>query len=624
VKQLPLIGFDALAHEAAAVNEIKRHKRFTVVIGNPPYSINSCNLQESAVTLVEPFRYVDGEKIQERGALKFETILQDDYVKFWGLGIRILETTPSGIISMISNNGFLTNRVLRGVRKTFLNNFDRVSFFDLHGNRSKGEVCPDGSPDDNVFDINLGVGISILRKTGTARKAGKVELADLWGHRDSKYRMLGNTTVSKTPFEAHLAKPPNYTFVFVDVDIEEEYRSFAALDEAMPFNKAGFVSGRDDFAVDFEFEPLEQRIDDFLDPRNAESTVRERYGIKDAGGYVLAKRRQPALAAKLKAKDIIQRVQQRPFDYRFVAYSEAVLTSPQKAAMNQLIAGDNLAFCLSRGAEIIRGWEHIFCTRALVQHHTVSLKEVNYVFPLNVRVENASFAFSNAKSANFAAQFLKAFAAKLNLSAERTSGLPQGLTSEEIFHYAYAVFHSPGYRSRYAEFLKIDFPRLPLTGNLELFRALARLGGELTALHLLESPMLDQPRTEFFGNPRTEIGRVAWANDTVWIDAPACKKGSAQQPGSTGFKGVLEDVWNFHIGGYQVCQKWLKDRKGRTLSKDDIAHYHKIVVALSETIRIMAEIDQVIDQHGGWPGAFVTVPPDVDTQGDDQDVPPFT
>ncbi len=594
VKQLPLIGFDALAHEAAAVNEIKRHKRFTVVIGNPPYSINSCNLQESAVALVEPFRYVDGEKIQERGALKFETILQDDYVKFWGLGVRILQHTPRGIIGMISNNGFLTNRVLRGVRKTFLNTFNRCTFFDLHGNRSKGEVCPDGSADDNVFDINQGVAISILRNANTPASKSEVELANLWGKRSLKYRTLASSSVSTTTFHSHLPKSPYYAFALVDAGTEDEYRAFVALDEAMPFNRAGFVSGRDDFAVDFDLEPLQQRIDDFLNPKNSDSVIRERYSIKDAGGYILAKRRQPALAARLKAKNIIRRVQQRPFDYRFVAYSEAVLTSPQKAAMNQLAVGDNLAFCLSRGAEIIRGWEHIFCTRALAQHHTVSLKEVNYVFPLSVRVENDSFTFGNAKAPNFAPQFVKAFAERLNLDIDRTSEWSNGLTPEDIFYYAYAVFHSPGYRSRYAEFLKIDFPRLPLTRNLELFRALAKLGGELVALHLLESSKLDKPRAEFIGGRNPEVEKVSWSNSTVWIDKAR----------TIGFRGVPGEGWNFHIGGYQVCEKWLKDRKGRTLSKNDIAHYHKIVIALSETIHLMSEIDKVIERHGGWPGAF--------------------
>jgi predicted helicase len=173
-------------------------------------------------------------------------------------------------------------------------------------------------------------------------------------------------------------------------------------------------------------------------------------------------------------------------------------------------------------------------------------------------------------------------------------GLPQGLTPEDIFHYIYAVLHSPGYRSRYKEHLKMDFPRVPLTGNLELFSALSRLGGDVVAVHLLESPKFDQPVTEFIGRRNPEVEKVSWSKNTVWVD----------QAQTIGFKGVREDLWNFHIGSYAVCEKWLKDRKGRTLSKDDIAHYHKIVVALSETIRLMGEIDEVIEQHGGWPGAF--------------------
>jgi predicted helicase len=172
--------------------------------------------------------------------------------------------------------------------------------------------------------------------------------------------------------------------------------------------------------------------------------------------------------------------------------------------------------------------------------------------------------------------------------------VPEGLTPEDIFYYGYAVFHSPQYRQRYAEFLKTEFPRLPLTGNLTLFRALARLGEELVALHLLESPKLDKPLSTYIGPKNHEVEKSSYSRDTVWIDkAQTC-----------GFRGVPEVVWNFDIGGYPVCEKWLKDRKGRTLSKDDIAHYQKIVAALSETIRLMQEIDEVVEAHGGWPGAF--------------------
>jgi len=212
-----------------------------------------------------------------------------------------------------------------------------------------------------------------------------------------------------------------------------------------------------------------------------------------------------------------------------------------------------------------------------------------------------------------------------------------------VFDYVYAVLHAPGYRSRYASLLKSDFPRLPLTSSLELFRALATLGGELVALHLMESPKLEKYITKFAGKGDSEVakgyprfaplecGREAAAlvpsvNDaskksqgkegaaapSVQSDSFAVALQSASRRGrvhinpTRWFEGVPENVWNFHIGGYQVCEKWLKDRRGRVLSEEDIAHYQKIVVALKETIRLMAEIDTVIEAHGGWPGAFAS------------------
>ena len=233
-----------------------------------------------------------------------------------------------------------------------------------------------------------------------------------------------------------------------------------------------------------------------------------------------------------------------------------------------------------------------------------------FVFPLWLQPDAANSRQSNlldrGMRVNLGSAFLGKLRMALNAKPTDESDMPSGVTAEGIFQYAYAVFYSPTYRARYVEFLKTDFPRLPLTSSIELFRELARLGGTLVSLHLLEAPTLGQPRTKFLGDLKTEISRVAWADNTVWIDAPACRKGASQQPGNVGFEGVPEPVWNFHVGGYQVCEKWLKDRKGRTLSQDDVNHYNKIVVALAETIHMMGEIDKAIDKHGGWPGAFVT------------------
>ena len=270
--------------------------------------------------------------------------------------------------------------------------------------------------------------------------------------------------------------------------------------------------------------------------------------------------------------------------------------------MQHLVRPGNKALMVNRQIRI-NEIQHFLITGCPVDFHVLETAHAAvYVYPLYLRSEKGSLNLHAADRVNLSGAFLREMAGKLNLPQTKPHGLPATLTPEDIFHYIYGVLHSPGYRSRYAEFLKIDFPRLPLTSNLTLFRELSRLGGELTALHLLESPKLDIPTTQFIGHSR-EVVKVGWVDDTVWINAGGKK--AATTAGTCGFQGVPEAVWNFHIGGYQVCEKWLKDRKGRTLSDEDIAHYHKIIIALTETIRLMAEIDEVIETHGGWPGAFI-------------------
>lgn len=255
-------------------------------------------------------------------------------------------------------------------------------------------------------------------------------------------------------------------------------------------------------------------------------------------------------------------------------------------------------------------FKHVQVTRLVPEVICMSPKTSNngFVFPLwlipdPTKLQSGRL-FRGSKYLNFGREFLKKLCTALNSKPSGPFNVPQNISPESIFHYVYTILHSSGYRRRYAEFLKTDFPRLPLPGGLALFNDLAHLGGELVALHLMESPKLEDFITTFLSPKNPEVSRVGWSDDIVWLDAAATKKGQPAKPGTIGFHGVPEAVWNFHIGGYQVCEKWLKDRKGRTLSEDDIVHYQKIVVALNETIRIMKEVDEVIDQHGGWPGAF--------------------
>ena len=599
VKQLPLIGFDALAHEAAAVNEIKRHKRFTVVIGNPPYSGISWNMTEAAQQLVDRYRFVNGEPLGER-----KLWLQNDYVKFLGFAHRLILKTGVGCLGYITDNSYLEGPTFRGVRSNFLQDFSSLQVLNLHGSAKKMNTAAGAEADQNVFDITQAVAvIHGVRLSGGNQ--GRFCAANLVGTRQSKYDRLSMQSVASVGWSKLTPAPPFFRFVETNRDGEAEFNGYFSIKAVFPLQSVGIQTSRDDLAIDFTRQELAAKIRDFASPKAKDAEIRERYFPgKKVGDYAAGDTRGWSLSAArkelLKVKNLdaeIVGIHYRPFDFRFVFNSTLLVDWPRPEVSEQMLSGKNIGLCLLRRTENARDYDYFSVTRNTISNHQVSLKDGTYLLPLyleSVGSRQGLFSSESHKRPNLSPSFLKAVAAALQLPQKGAHGLPVGLTPEDIFHYAYAVFHSPGYRSRFAEFLKIDFPRLPLTGNLELFRALARLGGELTALHLLESPKLAQAITEFIGGRNPEVEKVSWSKDTVWID----------KAHTIGFKGVREDVWNFHIGGYQVCEKWLKDRKARKLSKEDIAHYQKVIVALSESIRLMKEIDEAIEKHGGWPGAF--------------------
>jgi hypothetical protein len=258
----------------------------------------------------------------------------------------------------------------------------------------------------------------------------------------------------------------------------------------------------------------------------------------------------------------------------------------------QYISSERPAFVCSRIAKD-EVFAHVFISARPVEKISLSPKSSNnahVLLPCPAKGQSSLVIFDNID----------------NLAVPLRRGSSLRLSQQDLLKYIYAVLHSPGYRKRYAEYLKTDFPRVPLPDNHELYHELLPFGSELVALHLMESPKLSHFITTYLGPKNSGVGRIGWSDDTVWLDATAKKKGQSAKPGTIGFRGVPEAVWNFHIGGYQVCEKWLKDRKGRILTDEDIAHYQKIVVALNETIRLMTEIDRVIDAHGGWPKAFLS------------------
>ncbi len=584
VKQIQLIGFDALAHEASAVNEIKRAKRFTVVIGNPPYSRVSQNQSAFIKKLMKDYKEPVADEANQQP-------LDDDYIKFLRLAHYHQATSKCGVIGFITNHTVISGILFRGVRQRFLEDQNFVAVSDLHGNSNIKERCADGSKDENVFDIQAGVSVTIGAKTPWL-KTRHCFFNELWGLRDAKYAALTRLSINQV---RHALAPvaPYFFLKPLDLSAGEELKGAFSLTEIFPSYSSGLMTVRDNLAIAFDHEELRERFEMFRSYAVSDAEFQAVCPVKDYRNWSVSEARKKVRADKDWDKRI-EEVNYRPFDKRSIFYSADIITYPNFRIMDQF-KRKNLGLISSR---LHKGEQHAheFATRQMVEIIFLSSKSSNnaFLFPLYTYDADGELDLAQGGAPNFSRDFLKQLASSLDLPLQPDSGLPRGLTPEDIFHYAYAVLHSPGYRRRYSELLKIEFPRLPLTRNLELFRALALLGGELTSLHLLESPRLGHPVIEFIGSLKTQVEKISWSHDTVWFD-------KAQ---TTGFSGVREDVWNFHIGGYQVCQKWLKDRKGRMLSKDDIAHYQKIVVALLETIHLMSNIDVMIEKYGGWPNAF--------------------
>lgn len=611
-----------LSQEAMAANKVKKEMPIMVVTGNPPYAGHSANKSwemkgEKKVPnfigrLLKDYYEVDGKPLGEKNP----KWLQDDYVKFIRFGQHRIQQTGSGILAFITNHGYLDNPTFRGMRQSLMRTFDEIYILDLHGNSKKKETCPDGSADKNVFDIQQGVSIGIFVKTSNDGNSAKVCHAHLYGMRKNKYEWLMQNGIDTTSWETLVPQKPFYLFTPHDHKLNIEYHKGWCLTDIEQTNSVGIVTARDNLTIQWDDDAVWKTVKQFSDMDEEKARYIFQLG-KDARDWKVSLA-QADVRESGPNKKYIKKVLYRPFDIRSIYYTaktRGFVCMPRPEVMYHMLAGANLGFHTCRQI-VSETWQHIQVTNKITDDCYVSNKtrERGYLFPLYLypKAEKGDLfehgqwpAGKDGRVPNLAAEFVEELAGKVKLEfvTEGAGDLKKTFGPEDVFYYIYGVLHSPEYRRRYAEFLKIDFPRVPLPGGKGLFGKLSRAGGELAGLHLLEAEELEEakrwPAFDVEGDNVVEGGYPRYE-----AEAERAGKGRVYINGGQYFEGVRPEVWAFPVGGYQVCEKWLKDRRGRKLGYEDIRHYQKMVVALGETIRVMEEVDGVIEGEGGWPGAF--------------------
>lgn len=550
-------GFgQSITDESKAAAKIKNETPIMVVIGNPPYSGESSNAHYNGndVYKIEP----SGGKLQERNS----KWLNDDYVKFIRFAESMIEKTGEGIVSMITAHGYIDNPTFRGMRWHLMQTFDEIYVLDLHGNANKKETATDGSKDENVFAIKTGVAIliGVKRKEKSVNKLAKVFRADSFGSRKMKFEYLKNNDFKVMDWVEVASSAPNYEWVARDTKKFGEYKKGFSVADLFPVSSVGIVTSRDNFVIDFEKEALKKRMLDFLATENPKEAL-QKFELKENLKWKVTN----ALKHTFEENSIVP-ISYRPFDDRFIYYEEDFIERSRKEIMRNCLS-ENTCLVARRQMPEDRTTYFFISDHIMADGYIRSdNKGSESIFPLYLYADDGS------KIPNLKQEII--------LEIEKVVGK---ITPEDVLDYIYAVLHSPSYREKYKEFLKIDFPRVPYPKDKKQFVLLIAPGKELRELHLLESPKLKNTITTFSqpGSDIVETKYPKYENGKVFINETQY------------FGDVPEIAWNFYIGGYQPAQKWLKDRRGRKLSNDDLTHYQKMIVALVETDRIMKEIDEV-------------------------------
>jgi predicted helicase len=560
-----------LSIEANEANKVKKETPVMVVIGNPPYSISSSNKGKWIQDLIADYKKDLNEK---------KLNLDDDYIKFIRFGEYLIEKNGEGVLAYISNNSFIDGITHRQMRKHLLETFDKIYILDLHGNAKKKETCPDGSKDENVFDIMQGVSINLFLKKKLDSQSGvfAARFFERYGKRQDKYDFLSNSSCSSVEWEKLEPSSPNFFLVpsAESTSFENEHESSFSIRTLFPVNNNGLKTDRDALFLDYDSQVLESRIKELLSGQLTLEFI-TKYGVKDSGSYKITS----IIKGQCYHPEYLHRVQYRPFDDRWIYYDPSIVSRPAKQVMKHFFQRNNVGIILPRQVPVSEK-SGALVNNLLAGHKAFSAYNINTVFPLYLYPEKAEGIHGKQeREPNLNMEIVNAIASKLRLTFTPEKEQTEGTFAPiDLLDYIYAVLHSPTYREKYKEFLKIDFPRVPYPEGKETFWALVKLGGELRQIHLLESLEVEKFITSYPKDGSNLVEKLKYEGGKVWINE------------NQYFDKVPEVAWSFFIGGYQPAQKWLKDRKSRTLSFEDIRHYQKIIVALTLTDKVMQEIDK--------------------------------
>jgi len=550
--ELPL--YDAIADESQQANKIKKNKKIMVVLGNPPYSVSSSNKIEKDNEINSVYEsYKELVRKEERNIQP----LSDDYIKFIAFAHWKIKQAGTGIVAMITNNSYLDGIIHRDMRRKLMEDFNQIYIVNLHGSSKRQEKTPQGTKDENVFDIQQGVSIIILVKGEKLLKY--IKYFDLWGLREEKYNFLTNHSIENTEFSLLSPKQPQHFFVKKDFSQQENYDKFISLKDIFNKYNAGIATGKDDVLVNFNKETLFRKLS--IKDKELFKLTMEHEGVN--------KELIEIWWEELQAIDIEKQIKKyfyRPFDQRYMIYNNKILQRSRKIIMDNFL-DNNLSIVISN-TSINKYYNEVYISNELSDKHLTGYQ--TYVFPLFI------YPIGERK---------ELFNSKTNKTSNiNWTNLPieyQKIRSAEaVFYYIYAILYSNIYRQKYQEFLKIDFPKIPFTKNIELFKSISSIGENLSNLHLLKTPELNNPTSKFIGQGDNVVKEIKYTDERLYINSEQY------------FTPVASNIYNYYIGGYKVLNKWLKDRKSRTLSLEEVRRFCQVITSLKLTIEIQERIDK--------------------------------